>query len=397
MNNSESRPLYLDPNLQIVFGVSLMAVLGVSSVTPAFPRIGRALDISTQAVGHLIAAFTLPGVLFTPILGVLTDRCGRKQVLIPALMVFGLAGGACALARSIDLLLVLRFVQGIGAAALNVLYITLIGDLYKNTRQTVAMGWNASVISVGTAAFPVVGGALASLGWYYPFLLPILAVPIAVAALFILENPEPEKAQRLPKYLQQTWASVKHGQALAFLLLTLMTFVIIYGAYLTYLPFVMENAFQASPLVIGTLMSGTSLATAVASSQLGKLTKLCSEKVLLQFACGFYALALVSIPRAPSLAVLWISATLFGIAQGLSIPNLQTSLASLAPLEHRGAFISANALVLRVGQTLGPPLMAVASGLGGIPTTFYAGAAIAVAMLALTTTSIKEAKGKGER
>jgi predicted MFS family arabinose efflux permease len=390
MSDSHPRPLYLDPDLQIIFSVTLMAVLGVSSVTPAFPKIGRAFDLSSQAVGNLITAFTLPGVLLTPILGILADRYSRKKTLIPSLMTFGLAGSACALVRDFALLLVLRFIQGIGAAALSVLYITLIGDLYSGKDRSAAMGYNASVLSVGTAAYPAIGGALATLGWYYPFTLPILAIPIGFLVIFTLENPEPRQEQRLQRYLQQAWASIKHGQSIALFVLTLLTFVILYGAYLTYLPFLMESAFQASPFTIGITMSGMSLATALTSSQLGKLVRVCSEKLLIQIASGLYALALLMIPLVPNLLVLWIPVILFGVAQGLSIPNLQTLLASLAPIEHRGAFLSVNGLVLRLGQTLGPPLMGMASSVGGIDTTFYGGAAIAGVMLVLSATTVKK-------
>lgn len=390
MSDSHPRPLYLDPDLQIIFSVTLMAVLGVSSVTPAFPKIGRAFDLSSQAVGNLITAFTLPGVLLTPILGILADRYSRKKTLIPSLMTFGLAGSACALVRDFALLLVLRFIQGIGAAALSVLYITLIGDLYSGKDRSAAMGYNASVLSVGTAAYPAIGGALATLGWYYPFTLPILAIPIGFLVIFTLENPEPRQEQRLQRYLQQAWASIKHGQSIALFVLTLLTFVILYGAYLTYLPFLMESAFQASPFTIGITMSGMSLATALTSSQLGKLVRVCSEKLLIQIASGLYALALLMIPLVPNLLVLWIPVILFGVAQGLSIPNLQTLLASLAPIEHRGAFLSVNGLVLRLGQTLGPPLMGMASSMGGIDTTFYGGAVIAGVMLVLSATTVKK-------
>jgi predicted MFS family arabinose efflux permease len=137
-------------------------------------------------------------------------------------------------------------------------------------------------------------------------------------------------------------------------------------------------------------MSGMSLATALTSSQLGKLVRVCSEKLLIQIASGLYALALLMIPLVPNLLVLWIPVILFGVAQGLSIPNLQTLLASLAPIEHRGAFLSVNGLVLRLGQTLGPPLMGMASSVGGIDTTFYGGAAIAGVMLVLSATTVKK-------
>lgn len=71
-----------------------MAVLGVSSVTPAFPAIARELGVSSGQVGLLITVFTLPGIVMAPVLGILSDRHGRKKILVPALLLFGIAGGA---------------------------------------------------------------------------------------------------------------------------------------------------------------------------------------------------------------------------------------------------------------------------------------------------------------
>lgn len=56
-----------------------MAILGVSGITPAFPGVVDAFDLSPQGVGLLIVFFTLPGVVLTPLLGVLADRYGRKR------------------------------------------------------------------------------------------------------------------------------------------------------------------------------------------------------------------------------------------------------------------------------------------------------------------------------
>jgi MFS family permease len=377
--------LYRDPNLLIVFGVTLMAVLGVSSVTPAFPRIGRALDLPSQTVGNLITAFTLPGVFLTPILGVLADRWSREGILVPALMVFGLAGGACSLTSDFNLLLMLRFIQGIGAAALSVLYVTLIGDLYTGEERTTAMGYNASMLSVGTAGYPAIGGALAMLGWAYPFALALLAIPLGFVVLLVLKNPKPENEQELGTYLSCAWENVRRPRAIGLFMLTLMTFIIIYGAYLTYLPFLMESAFQASPLVIGVTMSAMSLTTALTSSQLGNLVGLCSERRLIQISCVLYILALLTIPSFRTVWSLGVSIVLLGIAQGLSIPNLQTLLAGLAPIEHRGAVMAINGMALRLGQTLGPPLMGAVFAIWGMDSTFYAAAAVAAAMLILTT------------
>jgi MFS family permease len=109
-NHSKNRKaIYWDTNLQIIFSVTLMAVLWVSSITPAFPKIAQALSISPRSIEWLIMVFTFPGIFLAPILGVLADRLGRKKTLVPALMLFGIAGGACAFTRDFDLLLILRF------------------------------------------------------------------------------------------------------------------------------------------------------------------------------------------------------------------------------------------------------------------------------------------------
>lgn len=111
-------PVYKDHNLHVIFGVTLMAVLGTSSITPAFPEIRDALGISSGQVGFLITVFTLPGILLTPVAGVLSGRYGRRRVLVPSLFLFGVAGVAGALATDFGLLLVLRTLQGVGAEAL---------------------------------------------------------------------------------------------------------------------------------------------------------------------------------------------------------------------------------------------------------------------------------------
>ncbi len=187
------RKLYRETNLLIIFSITLMAVLGVASITLAFPMVAQELNIPTQDVGLLITIFTFPGVLLTPILGILADRWGRKTVLIPSLMLFGIAGGTCTFARDFNILLALSFFQGIGAASLASLNITLIGDLYSGRERATAMGYNASVLSVGTASYPALGGALAMLGWYYPFLLSLVAIPIGFIVLLFFEKSRAEE------------------------------------------------------------------------------------------------------------------------------------------------------------------------------------------------------------
>ena len=385
----DERSLFRDPNLHVIFGVTLMAVLGVSSITPAFPQIAEALDLSPGAVGLLVAVFTLPGAALTPVLGVLGDRLGRKRVLIPSLVLFAVAGTACGFARDFHLLLQLRLLQGIGAAALGALNITIVGDLYSGWKRATVMGYNASVLSVGTAVYPAVGGLLAMLGWFYPFFLPVLALPVALMVLRRLDNPEPKSEQRLRDYLRNTLISIRSPRALGLFLASLVIFIILYGAYLTFLPFLLQRSFDASPLLIGLLFSLTSIATALTSFRLGRLARRFSERTLLRVGFVCYALAMVAIPLAPSLIVLCVPIVLFGATNGISIPSLLTLLTRLAPAEYRAVFMSVNAMVLRLGQTLGPVLAALLLEYRGLAAVYYGSAVLALLTLAVTSLAIK--------
>ena len=382
-NKTKSQPVYLDTNLQLVFGVTLMAVLGVSSITPAFPVIIEKLYISPPSVGLLITVFTLPGILLTPVLGVLADRLGRKRILIPSLMLFGIAGGACALARDFNLLLGLRFLQGMGAASLGSLNVTLIGDLYSGSRRAAAMGYNASILSVGTASYPAIGGVLATLAWYYPFVLPLIAVPLGFLILFSLKNPEPKAKLSFKEYISQALDGIKRRQVVVLLAASSITFIILYGSYLTYFPILAGESFLVTPLIIGLIMSVMSLTTAVTSSQLGKLAKKYPKKHLIMAGYAVYGAALIVFLLIPKLWMLIIPSIIFGIGHGINIPSIQTLLADLSPLEYRAAFMSVNGMVLRLGQTLGPVVMGLVFSVWGIQGVFIAGAAFAAAAFLL--------------
>ncbi len=122
----------------------------------------------------------------------------------------------------------------------------MIGDLYLGQRRTEALGYNSSVLSVGTASYPAIGGALALLGWRYPFALPLVAIPVALLVLFSLRNPESHNDQDLKEYAGNVWASVRDWRVVGLFCSTLITFVILFGPLISYLPIFMSATFPRS-------------------------------------------------------------------------------------------------------------------------------------------------------
>ncbi len=350
--------------------------MGVSSVAPVFPSVAQALDIPPEAVGLLITVFTLPGILLTPVLGILADRFGRKQVLVPALLLFSIAGGACALARDFESLLILRFFQGVGAASLGSLNATLIGDLFPGPRRGEAMGYNASVLSLGTAVYPALGGALALFGWYVPFGLPFLGLGVALVVLFRLDTVAVGVEPGFLRYLKEALGGMADRKILGLFLVSMLTFIVLYGAYSTFIPLLLADRFDSPPWAIGLILTVGSLSTAATASRLGSLGRRFQEEDLIISAFALYAVSFIAIPMLPGHWWVALPVSLFGVAQGLNYPVVMTLLAGLAPTEHRGIFMSVNGMVLRTGQTLGPILMAGVFAWGGMASVFYAASGI---------------------
>ncbi|MFC1550757.1 MFS transporter [Candidatus Neomarinimicrobiota bacterium] len=383
------KKLYLETNLQIIFCVTLMAILGVSSITPAFPKIIENFNILPQNVGLLITCFTLPGIFLTPILGIFADRYGRKKILIPSLIVFGIAGSLCAFVRDFNSLLILRIIQGIGAASLGFLNITILGDLYSGKERTTAMGYNVSVLSIGTATFPIIGGILATFGWYFPFFLPVLAIPIGLVSLLLLNNHEQKSRVLFKEYLFNAWIIVKNRKVVGLFIASIIGFIILYGSLLTFLPLLIGKGFNGSSVIIGLIMATMSITTAIISSNLGNLIRRFSEESLLRSSFVFYAIALLMIPKVPNLWMLAVAIIFYGIGHGLNIPTIQTLLAELSSTEERGVIMSLNGMVLRIGQTLGPIVMGIIFVAWGLESTFYMGSILALIMFIITKFLIK--------
>jgi MFS transporter, ACDE family, multidrug resistance protein len=255
--------------------------------------------------------------------------------------------------------------------------------------RSAALGYNSSVLSIGTASYPAIGGALATLGWFYPFALAFLAIPVGLLVLFSLHNPEPHNDQRLKEYFGDVFSRLSDREVLGLLGVSLLTFIILFGPQLTFLPILMDERFGAPSYLRGAVLSGASLTTALTSAQLGALTRRINERTLLEIAFVLYAAGLALVALVPNVWLLLVPAVLFGVAQGINLPNVFSLLNAHAPSENRGAFMAMNGMSLRAGQTIGPLLMAATAGTLGLTGAYLAATALAVVALLLIITLLR--------
>ena len=108
-----------------------------------------------------------------------------------------------------------------------------------------------------------------------------------------------------------------------------------------------------------------------------------------RFSLRAYDAGLALVALVPNVWLLLVPAVLFGVAQGINLPNVFSLLNAHAPSENRGAFMATNGMSLRAGQTIGPLLMAATAGTLGLTGAYLAAAALAVIALLLIITLLR--------
>lgn len=382
---SNKNPLH-DRNLYIIISLPLFAIMGGLSIAPILPDLAQVFHVSSSEIQLVMTVFFLPIGIATPIFGILTDRLGIRKVLVPSLLVFAIAGGCSSFAQDFQTLLGWRFLQGLGVTSLNLIALTTISMMYRGQALTTAMSLNVSIIGISTAIYPVIGGALASFSWRYPFLLAVSGFPLLMLILMVLKIPQkPSGSQNsnLKIYLQNTWHSINNSAVLGLLLAVGSIFAIQSGAFLTYIPILAGVNFGASGLLIGLILGSMSVSLAVVASQLGRLAQHTSEITLIKVAFVIIAIALLITPTIHNAWLLIVPSILFGAAEALAMPCTQTLLAELAADNARAGFMAVNATVQSLGQALGPVIAGICFGFWGMDGVFWATAGISLATFAL--------------
>lgn len=365
MSADETGVPWRSPLLHVVLASSLMGVMGVSLISPALPAVKQALGLTDAQTSLLLTAYALPGIFLAPAMGILADRYGRRTALVPSLVAYGVSGGAIVFVHDFTTILVLRGIQGATGSTLVSLAVTLLGDRYTGQRRNQLIGLNGTAISVGTAAYPLLGGALTTIHWTAPFALYWVGVPAGLLALRVLEDSGTGGESSSLDYFRDVVDAVPTREAGLLYGAYVGMFVVLYGALLTALPFLLGDVYRLSAFEVGAILTTSSVMTAIVSWQNGRLSTLFSNWQLASLGFVGYGVGLTGIWLATSPLQIAGAILFFGGGQGLLLPSLDAATSGLAGERFRGGVMSLRTVAIRIGQTAGPPLFTAAAAVVG--------------------------------
>ena len=188
--------------LAIVSLALLMTTLDNLVVTTALPSIRRSLGASIQSLEWTVNAYTLTFAVLLLTGAALGDRLGRRRMFAVGLAIFTAASAAAAVSASTDALIAARALQGLGAAIVLPLTLTLLSEAVAPARRGMALGIWGGVSGLGVALGPLVGGAVVSgISWHWIFWInvPIGVVLVPLAFFSGLQARTPLGTQGRPR------------------------------------------------------------------------------------------------------------------------------------------------------------------------------------------------------
>lgn len=369
------------PPLVLIFAVTATGITGNTLIAPAIPDIAADLHVPVSLAGAVLSVATLPGIVLAPLIGLLADRFGRRAVLVPCLVLFGLAGGAGGLAPNLPVLLLLRFLQGAGSAGLINLAVVLIGDHWDGVERARNLGRNAAVLTGAIAILPPLGGGMADLwSWRAPFGVYTVALVTAVVVGRTLA-PGPSRPVPIRTALRQGIPALRARPVPALFAAAAVYFVLLFGLNLTVLPVYLDDRFGLSASGRGLLLAVPAISAAVVASGSGRWARW-GQRLALAAGILSHAVGLAVIAAAPTVAVVAAGGLLLGAAEGFVLPTLQDAVNDAAPPTHRGLVVASFVSAARLGQTVGPVAAGAVAGSVGAQGTFLLGTATVLTLMA---------------
>ncbi len=348
--------------LTVVFLTVFLDVFGFGIVLPSLPffvidRVGE----HGGWIGGLVASYSIAQFLGAPVLGRLSDRHGRRPVLIFSLLGSAVALVATAYADSLFTLLLARAVGGLFAGSIGAAQ-AYVADVTTQENRAKYMGLLGASIGTGFVFGPVAGSALVKFADYgfqgAALLAAALSFANMVLAIFTLKESLPQgirsnvtRARLSLGHLKSALQKPNVGLVLSASALCMLGFV----AMETTFPLLGKQKVGLGPSELGMVFGFVGVMMVIVQGGLtGPLTRRFGERSLSMAGCAFMGLALLLLPQIRSTGEMFGAVAILALGSGLSTPAMSTLLSRITSQDDQGGVMGVNQSLGALSRAVGP-------------------------------------------
>jgi MFS transporter, DHA1 family, tetracycline resistance protein len=342
----------------------LIDFTGFGLVIPLLPFWAERLGANAFEVGLIITVYALAQLLFTPVLGTLSDRYGRKPIIVVSLFIEVIALVMTAFANTLPLLLLARFIGGLGASNIGSAQ-AVVADVTEKQDRAKGMGLIGAAIGLGFVIGPAAGGVLAPAGQTLPFWVAAgVALVNAVLVFFFL----PETHKRASGEMEQTrhgsrglgilfsgWRNaIRYPSVLGMVLVNLLYTIAFTGMEAIFALFT-QHTFGWGASQNGYIFTYIGIIVVIMQGGLvGRLVKRWREPSVLLAGLVLMAVGLISLAFSTRFALLLVTLGILSVGDGAITPTVSTLLSFASPVEVQGEMLGLSQGVGGLGRIVGP-------------------------------------------
>ena len=368
-----------------LFLVVFLDLVGFGMIIPVFPFYAEQVGVNPSSVIFFLGLYSLGQLVGAPIWGAMSDRIGRRPVLLITLLANAAASSMLAFSTTGTMLAVSRILAGLAAGNISAAY-AYTTDITTDETRPKALGLLGSAFGLGFILGPAMGGLLAGSNQNDPSALGRVAHGAAIMSLiaFVLT------AIRLPESLPPEKRSQRHAKRagmgtyfrrpiLRDLLISTIVVVAAVAVFQSTLALWAAERLAVGPRMLGWLYGFTGvISVAIQAGIIGKLTKRFGAANLTRAGALFIAVGMAFLPAAHTIPVLLIALALFGVGSAMFNPSMSGLVAATAAPQERGAVLGAYQGAASLGRVVGPFAASIIARVSTLSWPFVVGAAVSL-------------------
>ncbi len=353
--------------LSVLLSVVFLDNLGYAIVFPYLFFYASSLGADAFAYGLLLSAYSLMSFLLTPVVARLSDRYGRRRILLPALLLSGSSYVVFGLANVLWLLFLARIIAGTTAATVPVAQ-AYVADVTNERERLKYLGWTSAAGGLAFIVGQAIGGVLSGfLGYAFPsFLAAGLAFANLISAYFLLAEPKhSDISSEKSAFTLSALRDVLSRRGVALLFAIYFMFFVSFVFLQAIVPPWLDKLFGYGALQTSFLFAYIGVVVVLTQAfVLPRLSRNHSNATLAFYGVALLTIGLLTLGTLPYLALLVLVGALVAVGFGIGLTTLSTLISVTAPKEAQGGSLGIAWSLAALAQTIGPTLATLSFAAG---------------------------------